>query len=160
DKADEFWMITDRGPNGQIKVDNKNRRTFPIPEFDPTILHVQIADGAIKILEPLPMLTASGKPITGLSNFDKYDETPYDFSAQKTLDFNQNGLDSEALVRTSQGDFWVVDEYSPSLVHLDKTAKEIKRYVPEGLTFNAIDVPVAPVLPAIFNKRKINRGFE
>src|SRR5215470_11740367 len=25
DKANEFWMITDRGPNGQIKVDDKNR---------------------------------------------------------------------------------------------------------------------------------------
>lgn len=25
----EFWTVTDRGPNGQIKVDGKKRRTFP-----------------------------------------------------------------------------------------------------------------------------------
>ena len=28
DARDEFWMITDRGPNGQIAVEGKNRRTF------------------------------------------------------------------------------------------------------------------------------------
>ena len=28
DPPDEFWMITDRGPNGQFLVDGKNRRTF------------------------------------------------------------------------------------------------------------------------------------
>ncbi|ARX88689.1 Tat pathway signal protein [Streptomyces alboflavus] len=27
----EFWTVTDRGPNGQIKVDGKKRRTFPVP---------------------------------------------------------------------------------------------------------------------------------
>ena len=28
DPGDEFWMVTDRGPNGQIRVDGSNRRTF------------------------------------------------------------------------------------------------------------------------------------
>ena len=28
DPRDEFWMITDRGPNGQVVVEGKNRRTF------------------------------------------------------------------------------------------------------------------------------------
>jgi hypothetical protein len=28
DPRDEFWMVTDRGPNGQIKADGTNRRTF------------------------------------------------------------------------------------------------------------------------------------
>jgi hypothetical protein len=28
DAPGEFWMVTDRGPNGQIRVDGRNRRTF------------------------------------------------------------------------------------------------------------------------------------
>jgi hypothetical protein len=36
----------------------------------------------------------------------------------------------------------------------------LKRYVPEGLKLDGTDYPVAGVLPAIYAKRKINRGFE
>src|SRR4030095_747708 len=50
--------------------------------------------------------------------------------------------------------------YSPSLVHVDPTGKVIKRYVPEGLKLEGTDYPVAKVLPSIYGKRKINRGFE
>jgi hypothetical protein len=153
-------MVTDRGPNGQIKVDDKNRRTFPIPEFDPLILHVQAVDGTIKVLETLPILTSTGKPVTGLSNLSKRDETPYDYSAKTTLYFNQNGLDTEGLVRTSQGDFWLDEEYGPSLLHVDKTGKVIKRYIPDGLTYDAAGYLVENALPAIYAKRKGNRGFE
>lgn len=160
DAPDEFWMITDRGPNGQIKVDDKNRRTFPIPDFDPVILHVRAADGEITILDAHLITTQSGVPVTGLSNFEGYDELPYDYTAQTPLTYNQNGLDSEGLVRTTDGDFWVADEYSPSFLHLDATGKVIKRYVPEGLTFDSADYEVAGALPAIYNTRKVNRGFE
>ena len=31
-------MVTDRGPNGQPG----GRRTFPVPEFNPTIVHVMV----------------------------------------------------------------------------------------------------------------------
>ena len=41
DPRDEFWMVTDRGPNGQIKVNGTNRRTFWVPEFNPMILRVK-----------------------------------------------------------------------------------------------------------------------
>src|SRR4029453_2690824 len=51
DARDEFWMLTDRGPNGQIRVDGSNRRTFWVPEFNPTILRVKTEEKAIRILE-------------------------------------------------------------------------------------------------------------
>ena len=38
DSANEFRMVTDRGPNGQPG----GRRTFPVPEFNPTIVHVKV----------------------------------------------------------------------------------------------------------------------
>jgi hypothetical protein len=160
DAAAEFWMVTDRGPNGAVTVGDQEHVTFPIAGFDPVIVHVRAADGTLTVMDAFPILTASGKPVTGLSNFDKKDAVPYNFSGQTALDFNQNGLDTEGLVRTAAGDFWLVDEYTPSLIHVDATGKVVKRYVPQGLTFDKVDYPVADSLPAIYAMRKGNRGFE
>jgi hypothetical protein len=160
DASDEFWMVTDRGPNGQIAVEGKNRRTFWVPEFNPTIVRVKTEGKSIRVLEAIPIVGQSGKPVTGLPNLKDVDETPYNYSAQELLPFNSNGLDTEGIVRASAGDFWIGDEYSPSLVHLDRTGKVLKRYIPEDLNLDGTDYPVAKVLPAIYGKRKINRGFE
>ena len=160
DARDEFWMVTDRGPNGQIAVEKRNRRTFWVPEFNPTIVKVKTEGKSIRILEAIPIVGQSGKPVTGLPNLKDIDETPYNYSAQELLPFNVNGLDTEGLIRTSAGDFWIGEEYSPSLVHVDRTGKVLKRYIPEGLNLEGTDYPVAKVLPAIYGKRKINRGFE
>jgi Esterase-like activity of phytase len=160
DPRDEFWMVTDRGPNGQIRVDGSNRRTFWVPEFNPAILRVKTQGGTIQILETIPIIGQSGKPVTGLPNLKGFDETPYNYTAQEFLPFNVNGLDTEGIVRTSAGDFWICEEYSPSLVHVDRTGKVLKRYVPEGLDLQGTDYPVGKPLPTIYGKRKINRGFE
>ena len=160
DARDEFWMVTDRGPNGQIAVEKRNRRTFWVPEFNPTIVRVKTEGKSIRILEAIPIVGQSGKPVTGLPNLKDIDETPYNYSAQELLPFNVNGLDTEGLIRTSAGDFWIGEEYSTSLVHADRTGKVLKRYIPEGLNLEGTDYPVAKVLPAIYGKRKINRGFE
>jgi hypothetical protein len=160
DPRDEFWMITDRGPNGQFAVDGKNRRTFWVPEFNPTIVRVKTEGKAIKILDAIPIVGQSGKPVTGLPNLKDIDEAPYNYLAQELLPLNPNGLDTEGLVRTSAGDFWISEEYSPSILHVDRTGKVIKRYIPEGLNLESTDYPVAKVLPSIYAKRKINRGFE
>ena len=160
DPRDEFWMVTDRGPNGQIKVDGTNRRTFLVPEFNPMILGVKTQSKEISILEALPLVGQSGKPVTGLPNLTGINETPYNYSGHELLNFNPNGLDPEGLVRTTAGDFWIAEEYGPSLVHVDRTGKVLKRYIPEGLKLEDTDYPVAHVLPAIYGKTKINRGLE
>ena len=160
DPPNEFWLVSDRGPNGQGTVGSQRRRTFPMPEFSPVILRVQLEGDSINVRQSIPILTQSGKPVTGLPNTDGRDEVPYDYSAQIRLHYNPNGLDIEGLVRTSAGDFWLCEEYSPSIVHVDRTGKVLKRYIPEGLTLDGVDYPIAPVLPAIYAQRKINRGFE
>jgi Esterase-like activity of phytase len=160
DPPNEFWLVSDRGPNGQGTVGSQRRRTFPTPEFSPVILRVQTQGDSINVLQSIPILTQSGKPVTGLPNTDGRDEVPYDYSAQTRLNYNPNGLDIEGLVRTSAGDFWLCEEYSPSIVHVDRTGKVLKRYIPEGLQLDGVDYAMAPVLPAIYAKRKINRGFE
>jgi hypothetical protein len=123
DPHDEFWMVTDRGPNGQIKVNGTNRRTFWVPEFNPMILRVKTQGKEVRILETLPIVGQSGKPVTGVPNLQGLNETPYNYSAQELLNFNPNGLDTEGLVRTTAGDFWIVEEYSPSLVQWIEPAR-------------------------------------
>lgn len=160
DPDGELWMVTDRGPNGLIKIEGANRRTFLAPQFNPAIHRVKLDGGAIRILETIPIVTRSGKPVTGLPNLEGRDETPYDYSGQNKLSFNPNGLDTEGLVRTAAGDFWLAEEYGPSLLKVDRAGMVLKRYVPEGVKLEGADYPVDPTLPAILAKRKINRGFE
>ena len=160
DADGEFWMLTDRGPNGLAKINGENRRTFLVPEFNPAILRVKADGGAIHILETIPIVTRSGKPVTGMPNIEGRDETPYDFAGEKKLSFNSNGLDTEALAQTASGEFWLAEEYGPSLLKIDRTGKVLKRYIPEGVKLEGADYAVEPALPAIFGKRKINRGFE
>jgi hypothetical protein len=160
DADNEFWLVTDRGPNGQIEVDGETRRTFPVPDFTPLILHVQASDGTLEILDAIPIVNTAGEPVTGLSNLEESDEEPFDFAAETPLDYNQDGLDVEGLVRTSAGEFWLAEEYRPSLVKVDATGKVLARYVPEGTALPDAGYPVEETLPAIYDLRKGNRGFE
>ncbi|MER7244430.1 esterase-like activity of phytase family protein [Kribbella sp. NPDC000426] len=159
-KRGEFWTVTDRGPNGQIKVDGVNRRTFPVPGFDPAIVKVKVDGKKLKVIDAIPITTRHGKPVTGLSNQESHDELPYTFDASTRLGINPNGLDTEGIVRANDGTFWLVDEYSPSLVHVSSRGQVLARYVPKGLNLQGADYPVIESLPAIFLTRKINRGFE
>ncbi|GAA0357431.1 esterase-like activity of phytase family protein [Microbispora corallina] len=160
DRPGEFWMVTDRGPNGQPTVDGEKRRTFPVPDFAPAILQVSVKHGAAKIKKYLPLVGASGRPVTGLSNQQVHDEAPYAWDGRTLLQFNPSGVDLEDLVRTRDGGFWLVDEYSPSLVHVSRTGRVLERYVPRGLKLTGADYPVSETLPAILASRQQNRGFE
>ncbi|MFD7947674.1 esterase-like activity of phytase family protein, partial [Streptomyces sp. NPDC059744] len=156
----EFWTVTDRGPNGQIKIDGVNRRTFPVPGFDPAIVKVKVDGSRLEILKALPIRTRSGAPVTGLSNQSGRDENPYTYDASTPLGFNPDGLDTEGIVRSHDGTFWLVDEYGPSLVHVSATGRVLTRYVPKGLALKGADYPVVEGLPSVFLTRKGNRGFE
>ncbi|MDO0931200.1 esterase-like activity of phytase family protein [Streptomyces sp. DG2A-72] len=156
----EFWTVTDRGPNGQIKVDGTKRRTFPVPGFDPAIVKIRVSGDTVKVLDAIPITTSSGKPVTGLPNQKGRDEAPYSYDAQTPLSYNANGLDTEGVVRAGDGSFWLVDEYGPSLVHVSARGRVLARYVPEGLNLTGADYPVMEALPSVLLHRKINRGFE
>ncbi|WP_406089263.1 esterase-like activity of phytase family protein [Streptomyces sp. NBC_01013] len=156
----EFWTVTDRGPNGQIKVDGGKRRTFPVPGFDPAIVKVRLSGKRVEVLRSLPLTTRSGAPVTGLPNQAGRDEAPYSYDAKTPLPYDPNGLDTEGIVRGADGSFWLVDEYGPSLVHVSGSGRVLARYVPEGLNLKHADYPVVEALPGILLHRKTNRGFE
>ncbi|MEU5764921.1 esterase-like activity of phytase family protein [Streptomyces asoensis] len=156
----EFWTVTDRGPNGQIKVGGAKRRTFPVPGFDPALVRVRVCGSTVKVVQAIPVTTSSGKLVTGLPNQAGRDEAPYSYDAQTPLSYDPNGLDTEGVVRAADGSFWLVDEYGPSLVHVSARGRVLARYVPEGLRLTGTDYPVVEALPAVLLHRKINRGFE
>ncbi|MER5437902.1 esterase-like activity of phytase family protein [Streptomyces sp. NPDC002790] len=156
----EFWTVTDRGPNGQIKVDGTKRRTFPVPGFDPAIVKIRVTGDQVKVLDALPLTTKSGKPVTGLPNQEARDEKPYSYDAGSPLSYNPNGLDTEGIVRAADGSFWLVDEYGPSLVHVSADGQVLARHVPKGLKLRGADYPVVESLPSVLLHRKVNRGFE
>ncbi|WP_061296559.1 esterase-like activity of phytase family protein [Herbidospora cretacea] len=155
----EFWMVTDRGPNGQPTVGGEKRRTFPIPEFAPAIAKVSTRHG-VEVKKWIPLTGRSGKPITGMSNQAGHDELPYTWDGLTKLAYNPSGVDTEDVVVDRHGDFWLVDEYSPSLIHVSPKGRVIARYVPQGLNLTGADYPVKDVLPAILATRPQNRGFE
>ncbi|GAA5035816.1 esterase-like activity of phytase family protein [Streptomyces siamensis] len=156
----EFWTVTDRGPNGQIKVDGKKRRTFPVPGFDPAIVKIRVTGDGVKVIDAIPITTSSGKPVTGLSNQSGRDEAPYSYDALTPLTFDPNGVDTEGIVRAADNTFWLVDEYGPSLIHVSARGKVLTRYVPKGLNLTGADYPVVEALPSVLLHRKTNRGFE
>lgn len=156
----EYWTVTDRGPNGQIKVDGKKRRTFPVPGFDPAIVKIRVCGDSVQVVDAIPLTTSSGKAVTGLPDQQSRDEAPYTYDARTPLSYNPNGLDTEGIVRAADGTFWLVDEYGPSLIHVSARGQVLTRYVPEGLGLTGTDYPVVEALPSVFLHRKINRGFE
>ncbi|MEV5874721.1 esterase-like activity of phytase family protein [Streptomyces sp. NPDC052101] len=156
----EFWTVSDRGPNGQIKVDGTKRRTFPVPGFDPVIVKIRVSGDTVDVLDAIPLTTSSGKAVTGLPDQKGRDEAPYTYDAKTPLSYNPNGLDTEGIVRAADGTFWLVDEYGPSLVHVSARGQVLTRYVPKGLGLTGADYPVVEALPSIFLHCKINRGFE
>ncbi|MFJ4810610.1 esterase-like activity of phytase family protein [Streptomyces longwoodensis] len=156
----EFWTVTDRGPNGQIKVNGSKRRTFPVPGFDPAIVRIKVTGDTVRVLRAVPITTSSGKPVTGLPNQAGRDEAPYSYDARTALSYDPNGLDTEGVVRAADGSFWLVDEYGPSLVHVSARGEVLTRYVPRGLGLTGTDYPVVEALPSVLLHRKVNRGFE
>lgn len=180
DPANVFYTVTDRGPNikcsdagkllddADFCGDDTKGKIFPTPDFTPTIYKMRIkyshtTGHSYEILEKLPLKTASGQPVTGIVNPLTSTNTENGYGADgNKLPFNPNGLDVEAIVKLSDGSFWLAEEYGPSLVHVSAAGNVIERIVPATLEQDlaAADYPVRGLLPEIYKKRKLNRGAE
>jgi hypothetical protein len=157
---DEFWTITDRGPNGEPADDV---RTFIVPEFTPTLVKVRLEGETATVVAELPLVTPGGDPVTGLPPFvAKEDPKPALANGKPSAHLsNPNGLDTEGVVATDDG-FWVVEEYGPSIAQVDKQGHVTARYVPKGTEkkYKGADYRIVGALPSELSKRAANRGFE
>lgn len=181
DPANILYTVTDRGPNivcgdsadvigvadfcqDNGVVDN-NGKIFPYPAFTPSIYKVRLGTtgNSYEVVETLPLLNALGNPITGTSNPLTVTDTENAYNSQgNKLPLMAEGLDTEALVRLSDGSFWLAEEYAPSLVHVAADGKIMDRVVPAGVEadLSAANYTVSGKLPAILKKRSLNRGLE
>jgi hypothetical protein len=178
DPADQFYALTDRGPNidcgdsekiagmplAQACGGDETAKLFPRPDFVPSIVKVKLnQDGTFVTTHWIPLKDAAGKTITGLSNPLRAAKTEAAYDKDgKRMPFDPNGLDTEGLVRLKDGTFWIGEEYGPSLVHVAADGKIIERLVPAGLEgdLSGASYKVTGSLPAILMKRQLNRGIE
>lgn len=162
DPKDIFYVISDRGPNNDTVQPDKSTGTgFVVPGFSPVIMKVRLAGTSVEVLETRAITLKNRKGVSGLPNVKGYDAVPTDVKGitDSSL-YNVAGLDSEGIVRLRNGDYWIVDEYAPSLTNLSKEAVVKRRYVPTNWLGTSADFSIAKSIPEIYLKRKANRGFE
>jgi len=164
-KVNQFYALTDRGPNATFTGEDGKGKMFPTPDYTPRIGLFEIQeDGSVKNVKDILLKDTSGNNISGLPNSSALGgtgETPYGKDGNTIRDTDGNiklddfGLDGEGLVALKDGGFWVSDEYGPHMVHFDADGKEIGRINPF-----ATDTRNVCTLPAEYGNRRANRGME
>ena len=176
----QFYALTDRGPNSDFKGSLGEGKQFLVPDYSPKIGLFEVkADGQIRKIKEIVLKDRNGQPVSGLPNpkaLGGTNEIPYDISGNPmTIDPSKpydpqtnpvktdlNGLDPEGLAALEDGSFWISDEYGPHLVHYDAQGIEIERINPftQDSRNNVIIEDRPLLLPAEFAKRRTNRGME
>lgn len=176
----QFYALTDRGPNSDFKGSLGEGKQFLVPDYSPKIGLFEVeAGGQISKIKEIVLKDRNGQPVSGLPNpkaLGGTNEIPYDISGNPmTIDPTKpydsqtnpvktdlNGLDPEGLAALEDGSLWISDEYGPHLVHYDAQGIEIERINPftQDSRNNVIIEGRPLLLPAEFAKRRTNRGME
>lgn len=149
-----FYLLTDRGPNAAGAA--ANTIIFGKADFTPQIGKFRLVNNALVLEQTILLRNAAGQPLTGLPNpvgQGNTGELALDLNGQSIAP-DADGIDSEGLVRASDGSFWVSDEYGPHLAHFDASGKTIERINPFGSGTGG------RTLPKVLAKRRPNRGME
>jgi hypothetical protein len=141
--ADEYVGITDRGPTGTLAVKGRPEKTFPLPEFCPTIVRFKLAAGQIQITRCIPLRDAQGKLLPGRSHHA-----------------DPTGLDPEAIRVLPDGKFILGDESAPSIAVISPDGEVLVRYTPGSKPLRGAAYAVKAILPDSLTQRRSNRGFE
>jgi hypothetical protein len=161
----EFYGLTDRGPNGDgPNVPNPGgsgtmgAKIFPSPGFTPSIGVITVGKAGAVLNSTLPIKVSASVNSSGLAipagtlgnsaEVPVFDAMKYEASGKAA--YSANGLDTEAIAFDKKRNaLWVSDEYGPFIVKIDATNGVIQsRYAPGS------------GLPAVFAKRRANRGME
>ncbi|MEO1626118.1 MAG: esterase-like activity of phytase family protein [Bacteroidota bacterium] len=185
-----FYTIPDRGPNEStvsrsLAGTSQNLRPFKLPDYQARIVKFTWSNSTGRLeFDPDEQIFLTAKdgqtPISGRGNIPGFDEVPVtqtdatvytraDFSINGTdyqqLEYDRFGGDFEGIVKAPNGDFWMCDEYRPAIYHFRPNGQLIERYVPEGTSqLGDVAQPAGfygeESLPAVYSKRRANRGFE
>ena len=166
DPANMFYAVSDRGPNfvcrdvetvlgvSEESVCHGNKvRVYPTPDYSPSIYTIFLGDdGSFDIKDVITIKDQNGVPLTGLTNKLTVAKT------EKPVDANGNELpqsvssiDSEGIIRLSDGSYWLGEENGPSILRVAADGTVIERIVPFGSQddFKKAGYKVTGELPAI-----------
>ncbi|HZO27257.1 MAG TPA: esterase-like activity of phytase family protein [Chloroflexota bacterium] len=164
-----FITTTDRGPNGEIKVDGKKELAFPLPNYTPRIVKLRLEGGKLQVVDTITLKLPDGytdpvtrsRELTGLPSFEGSGEDAYSPDGKEAYGVDPYGLDPESLALDPRdGSYWLGEEYGPSIVHVAADGTLLMRISPKGLGLSLPGVSVRELLPEAFKLRKANRGFE
>ena len=117
------WLVTDRGPNGTTMVEGREHRTLAAPSFAPRILEARIdwdarhpRQLAVELTGTVPLCDLTGEAVSGRPNGLDNDPLIFDPQGRAAIAPDVDGVDTEGLVRTRDGMFWLAEEYRPSLL--------------------------------------------
>ncbi len=144
--TDEFYGLTDRGPNVDGK--GKNEKITPVPSFTPTIAKFKLVGTKAVLESTIPLKDSAGRPFNGLIDTSASTGETIRALDGAILPPTDHGIDSEGLVAMPDGSFWVSDEYGPFIVHFDANGTELERLAP------------GRGLPREFSLRTPNQGME
>lgn len=168
-----FLTHPDRGPNGEpTVVRGLTRRPFALPSFQCEVVRFELdrVTGVFTIIDRVKLTRADGStPITGLPNLQAgaqglayTDELPIDLNGNDLAN-DPFGADLEGISVDATGTWWMVDEYRPAIYNFSNTGRLIDRYIPAG-TAASVNAAAGTygneALPAVYAKRRANRGFE
>lgn len=176
----QFYALTDRGPNAKYKGAAGKGKQFMTPDYTPRIGLFELQDnGQVVKRQEILLKDKTGRPISGLPNpkaVGGTNELPYDANGKLILthpnaafDKINNptktdlyGLDAEGIAVMKDGTFWISDEYGPHIVHYDANGNELHRInaFADDARNNVIIAGKRVLLPAEFAKRRANRGME
>ncbi len=149
DSVNNVWYgLVDRGPGGGLISYETRVQQFTL-DFDQT-------SGAISnfnVTGTIKFTDAGGNAFNGLN--------PGLLNGNKAV--LGNSFDPEGLVRTSNGHFFVADEYGPSVYEFDATGKQVRSFTtPANLVPREPDTDLNYVdgRPTTSTGRQDNRGFE
>jgi len=165
-----IYSLSDRGVNikctDDIKIIGaelcKSGKIFPVPNFAPTIYKWEHQHHkGWKLIQAVQLKDRDGNPITGLPNPLTSTEQAFN-NKGVAIAYDAEGLDTEAMLKLSDGTFWLGEEYGPSIVHVSASGQVISRLVPTGVDAElaTANYDVYGKLPKILAKRKLNRGIE
>ena len=156
-----FYAITDRGPAPDfVDAADNEFKTWIVPGFGPRIVTVRLMpNGTGRIDEVTPLKAPDGGHITGLPTSKPATDVPYSLGLD-LLPYDEDSLDAEGITIDPWGNFWVCEEYKPSVAMIDRNGKVVLRLIPAGTLTGQESVPTYEVLPAVLAKRRNNRGME
>jgi hypothetical protein len=161
--------VTDRGPNGEIKVGSKKEIVFPLPKYTPRVVKIRLDGNHMSVTDTIPLRLPEGftdpvtgtREISGLPAFDGSGEDAYSADGKKAYGTDPNGVDTEGIAFDSRdGSYWLGEEYGPSILHVAADGTLLMRITPKGLGLAMNGVSVRELLPEAYRMRKPNRGFE